>query len=85
MDPILVPIAIVFIVVGIPVIGAFMLAFAKIMKGGGSNRMGDGEEARMIQDIHRGLNKLESRIDALETIILDREARAKEQKHPTSR
>ncbi|MCC5841713.1 MAG: hypothetical protein JJT96_16485 [Opitutales bacterium] len=85
MDPVLVPIAIVFIVVGIPVIGGFILAFAKIMKGGGSNQMGDGEEARMIQDIHRGLNKLESRIDALETIILDREARSSEDKRPRSR
>jgi phage shock protein B len=85
MDPVLVPIIIVFIVIGLPVIGGILLAFAKIMKGDGSNRTGDGEEARMIQDIHRGLAKLESRIDALETIILDREARADEHKRPTSR
>lgn len=33
-------------------------------------RGADAEETRMMQDIHRGLVRMEERIDALETILL---------------
>jgi len=35
----------------------------------------DAAETRLIQEIHQGLSKMEKRVDALETILFDREAR----------
>lgn len=82
----IVPVAIVFIVIGLPIIGAFMLAFAKIMKGSSrSDSVTEGEESRMVQDMHRGLSKLESRIDALESIILDRDSRTRDDRRSSAK
>jgi len=33
----------------------------------------DAAETKIIQEIYRGLNKMEERIDALETILLEQE------------
>ncbi len=35
----------------------------------------DSEEARVIQEIYQGLEKLEERIDALETILTENQAK----------
>lgn len=82
----LVPIAIVFIVVGVPVICGTLISLAKIMRGKDENNSGSrrqrrrqGEpadpdaksEAELIQEIHRGLTRLENRIEALETIVIN--------------
>ena len=83
MDPaLLVPVLIVFIVVGLPVLGATLIKLAKIIKGvpEGANSGGNGgkssrEEAEIMQDIHRTVSKLEKRIDALETIVLEKTSR----------
>jgi phage shock protein B len=47
----------------------------KIIKGGLSRRgqKHDAEEARIIQEMYQGLSRMEARVEALETIILDRE------------
>jgi phage shock protein B len=47
----------------------------KILKGGLSRKgqRFQAEEARMIQEMYRGLSRMEERVEALETIILDRE------------
>lgn len=77
---IIVPVVFIVVVIGLPILGAFMLALAKILKSGGKSSRGglsETEETRLIQDIHRSLSKLEERIDTLETVILDRESRAK--------
>ncbi|MBN1601755.1 MAG: envelope stress response membrane protein PspB [Chitinispirillaceae bacterium] len=37
------------------------------------------EEALMVQEMYNGLNRMESRIEALETILLDREKNNHEQ------
>ena len=77
----LVPILIVFILVGLPVMSATLIKLARIMKGedGGRNRPewphSDREEAEIMQDIHRTVTRLEKRIDALETIVLDKPSR----------
>ena len=70
-------ITIVFIVIALPLIiiaGAILLAI-KIIKGGASS--GDpkeqANETRMIQEIYQGLGRMEERVEALETILLDRE------------
>ncbi len=57
------------------IIGSTILIAIKILKGGVS-RQGQkfqAEEARMIQEIYQGLSRMEERVEALETIILDRE------------
>lgn len=37
----------------------------------GSEKKASKDEAMMIQDIYRGLEKMENRIEALETILMD--------------
>jgi len=39
--------------------------------GGGRRR--EAEETQLVQDIHRQLEHIEQRVEALETILLDRE------------
>ena len=57
------------------IIGSTILMAIKIIKGGVS-RKGQNiqtDEARMIQEIYQGLSRMEERVEALETIILDHE------------
>ena len=45
--------------------------------GSGSKKMRaeSTEETRMIQEIHHGLNRMEDRVEALETLIMDSDRR----------
>ncbi|GAB4333640.1 MAG: hypothetical protein Kow0099_05500 [Candidatus Abyssubacteria bacterium] len=78
--------AIVFgsIVAIVAIIFTFILSVLRL-KGGGSVRQGEplnADETRLIQELHQGLAKMEKRVEALETILMDREARQeKEGKH----
>ena len=56
-------------------IGSTILMALKILKGGLSRKgqQGESQEAGMIQEIYQGLSRMEERVDALETIILDHE------------
>ena len=60
-------------VLSLAVIGATILMGIKILKGGVSRKQqqSESQEARMIQEIHKGLSRMETRIEALETIVLD--------------
>jgi len=76
----LVPIFIVFIVVGLPIMAGTLISLAKILKGhsggkGGRQSGSDREEAEIMQEIHQSLSRLEKRIDALETIVLENPSR----------
>ena len=70
-------VAIVFggTVLALAIIGSTILMAIKIIKGGLSRkgRKYETEEAGMIQEIYQGLSRMEGRVEALETIILDRE------------
>ncbi len=59
----------------IAIAGGIFLGALRIWKGdGGSRRQtGNAEEARLIQDIYHGLLKMEERVEALETLLLERE------------
>jgi len=63
-------------VVMIPLIavgGGILIALVKVLKGGSSEqRELNTEEARLIQDIHRSMVKMEERVEALETLLLER-------------
>jgi len=70
-------VAIVFggIVLALAIVGSTILMAIKTLKGGLSRKgqRFQAEESRMIQEMYRGLSRLEERVEALETIILDRE------------
>jgi len=56
------------------IIGSTVLMGIKILKGGVSikgQRIMDNE-ARMVQEIYTNISKMEKRVEALETLILDR-------------
>ncbi|MFV0436485.1 MAG: hypothetical protein ACK5PS_03720 [Desulfopila sp.] len=50
-----------------------ILAIVKMRSSGLSRRGRDGqnEEARVIQELYQGLTRMEQRIEALETILMD--------------
>ncbi len=55
------------------IIGSTILMALKILKGGltRKGRQNESQEVRMIQEIYQGLSRMEERVDALETIIID--------------
>ena len=68
-------------ILALAIIGSTILIGISILKGGVS-RKGQklqSDEARMIQEIYKGLSRMEQRVEALETIILDREKKAPSQ------
>ncbi len=69
-------ILIVLIVVGLPILCVTAIILAAMFKGGGGAKRRsyvEAEETRLIQEMHQTLHRLESRIDALETIVIDSE------------
>ena len=61
------------------IIGMFFWGI-KMLKGPGGRKAGKhiDEEARMIQEMYQGITKMESRVEALETIMLDEKSKEKE-------
>ncbi len=57
------------------IIGSTILMGLRILKGGVSrtDQRIQAEEARVIQEIYQGLSRMEKRVEALETLILDHE------------
>jgi phage shock protein B len=56
------------------VIGGTIVLSIKLLKGGAS-RKNQAEDSKIIQEIYQGLSRMEERVEALETILLDREKR----------
>ncbi len=58
----------------IAICGGIFLAALRILRGGGPRgAVTDPSETKLIQDIYHGLLKMEERVEALETLLLDRE------------
>ena len=57
------------------IVCGIIVMVVKMMRGGLAT--GDGtdksEETRMIQEIYQGLSRMEERVDALETILMERQ------------
>ncbi len=72
-------IMLVFAIPLVAIVGGILWAIVKLLKGGGSGRSKerDEEEARLMQEMCQGLEKMEKRVEALETILLDREGKDK--------
>ena len=62
-------------ILALAIIGSTILMAIKILKGGISakGRRSQAEEARVIQEIYEGLNRMESRVEALETLLMERD------------
>ena len=62
-------------VIGLAIIGGTILIAIKIFKGGllRKDQKQQADEARIIQEIYQGLARMEERVEALETILLDPE------------
>jgi phage shock protein B len=76
-------VAIVFgsIILALAIIPGTILLAIKFFRGGQS--AGDqAAEARMIQEIYKGLSRMEERVEALETILLDHEKRNRKEAQP---
>jgi hypothetical protein len=83
---------ILFITVGIPVICGTLIKLAKVVRGDrvdepknarsdSASSMSSSEETQLIQEIHRSMNRLESRIDSLETIVIQSEPKRTSSPH----
>jgi phage shock protein B len=70
-------VAIVFgsLIIALAIIPVTILSAIKIIKGraSGRNQALADEEARMIQEIYRSMEKMEARVEALETLLLEKE------------
>lgn len=66
-------IAFFLITVGLPIVCGTLICLVKILRGGGGKkrRQTEAEEARLIQQIHRDVTRLESRIESIETIVME--------------
>jgi phage shock protein B len=75
-------VAIVFggTVLALAIIGSTILMAIRILKGELSRKgqKVQTQEAGMIQEIYQGLSRMEERVEALETIILDRKRKDRE-------
>ena len=61
--------------------GTFLAAL-RVLKGqpsSGGSTATDQDETRLIQDIYQGLLRMEERVEALETLLLDRPERGEKQ------
>lgn len=63
------------LVLALAVIGSTILMGLKIIRGGATSKGQkiETDETKMIQEIYQGLSDMEERLEALETILLDRE------------
>ena len=63
------------LILALAVIGSTILMGLKIIRGGAISRgqKEEADETKMVQEIYQGLADMEDRVEALETILLDRE------------
>ena len=61
------------LVLGIAIVGSTILMIIKMLRGDASRsaQRQQAEETKMIQEIYQGLSRMEKRVEALETIILE--------------
>ncbi len=61
------------LVLALAILGGTILAIMRARHGGLSrkSRKNEAEEAKLMQEIFRGLSHMEKRVEALETILMD--------------
>jgi phage shock protein B len=70
-------------VLALAIVGSTILMALKILRSGISRkgRRAESEEAKMVQEIYQGLDRMEQRVEALETIILSAASERTEKIH----
>lgn len=70
-----------FALLVLALLGGIGVAILKVIKGksGGRDQEAQAEEAKLMQELHQGLSRMEKRIEALETILLERQDPGKDQ------
>jgi type II secretory pathway component PulJ len=70
-----------FIVLVLALLGGIGLAIIRVIKSKSKGRDDESqaEEAKLMQELHQGLSLMEKRIEALETILLERQGPGKDQ------
>jgi phage shock protein B len=76
MDVAMLAVLMVFSIPLVAIIGGLGLAALKIMRGGRDSAR-DLEDTRLIQEMHQQLQKMENRVESLETILLDKDRKGK--------
>jgi len=68
-----------FVILVLILLGVLGAGILKSVRGRDQARGGqmEAEEAKLIQELHQGLARMEERIEALETILLEREKEAR--------
>ena len=61
------------IALGIALVGAVLFGFVNLLKG--PKKETADEEARIIQEMYNTMNRLEERVESLETILIEREGK----------
>ena len=63
-----------FVIAFIAIAGGLMIAFVKAWRGGHkvATRKVDAEETLAFQELQRGFQRMESRIESLETLLIER-------------
>ena len=74
MDKGTLAVLLIFAIPLLAIAGTFAIKALKILKGitPEQNQQLQAEETRLIQEMHRGLAKMEERVETLETLLLDR-------------
>lgn len=57
--------------------GGLFIEFVKIVRGGGRKKATpelDAEETEAFQELHRGFQRMDERVEALETLMMERSA-----------
>ena len=74
----------VLLVCGLPfavVIGFFVIWALKITRVNGRRPEADAQETKTIQELYQGLLRMEERIEALETILMDQDGKRDEDEY----
>lgn len=61
------------VIAGTLLAGLFIICWTIVKLVGRNGRGANDDEARLIQEMHRGLVHMEQRVEALETLLLERE------------
>jgi len=76
----------IILAIGLPVLCGTIVALVAIIKGSSAikSKQLDAEETRLLQEIHQSMSKLEKRIDALETLVIEHDqSSSKSPRQPT--
>ena len=71
--PVIVAIIIPLVVLGVPLLLIMAVVWALGLPSTRHARKNEPEDARLMQDINRGLARMENRLNSLETIMMDDE------------